>query len=75
MRFGLNLKEMVEAVGGRIESILPHWYDQERRREEGSELLHKAWSAIAGEVGAEYWREPAWEKLGLQGDLGTPAQL
>jgi hypothetical protein len=63
MRFGLNLKEMVAATAPRIEAQLPHWYSAERRQEEGSELMHKAWESIANEVGAEYGREPAWEKL------------
>jgi hypothetical protein len=63
MRFGLNLKEMIVAVPRRINDLLPHWYDDERKRQEGSELLHQAWMEIAREVGAAYSREPAWEKL------------
>jgi hypothetical protein len=63
MRFGLNLKEMVGAVGRRIEEQMPHWYDAERRRSEGSEMMHQAWQVIAQEVGASYSREPAWETI------------
>ena len=57
LRFSVRPVDMVAMIPAKIEAALPHWYSPERRRDEGSEMMHAAWSALARELGAQYWRE------------------
>jgi hypothetical protein len=56
LRFSVRLPDMLKMVPAKIETMLPHWYSEEQRRTEGSEMMHQAWSALARETGAEYRR-------------------